>query len=326
MRLGHDQGDPGDEQKHPRGGDRELRGAVEAEQERDQPDRARGDRPRGEELDPEPHQADQDQEVGDGGVDEDLQQVVLEGHVVVLHLEARGVKRLRLRALDLEAVELSEQSVLAGRDRVDQGRLPGLVGGQVGGLGDQLVCELRVSTVVRGERPHRRGCVVHDLAVQVARATGRVDRDRSRRPDVRLGCHRGDVGGLGDVGAGRGGPGAVGRHVDDHRHRGRGHVLDDRAKRVDQPARGVEADDHHGGVVRGGVVEGARDPPLGCRVDRRLELDGVGDPARGILRPRPRPDRGRSPYCGQRGHQQEAKPGTSHRFIIRRVDAAHYCV
>ena len=235
---------------------------------------------------------------------------------MVLDPKPGGVQRLGLRPLDLEAVELSDQRLLVGRDQVDQPRPLGLLGRQVLRLGDQLLGETRVAPVVRGERPHRGGGVVLDLAVEVAAPAAGPDRDRGRRADVGLRGHRRHVGGLGDVGAGRGRAGAVRGHVDHHRHRRRGHVLDDRAHRVGQPARGVQPDDRDLRVLGGGVVERARDPPLGRRVDRRLKLDRVGDAAwraiAGRLLGERRRDGERGARQGERSEAQEAEPAAPH--------------
>ena len=76
VRLGDDHRDPEDEQQHPGGGHGELGGPVEAEQERDHPDRAGRDQTGAEELDRQPHEPDQEQQVGDVRIDEDLEQLV----------------------------------------------------------------------------------------------------------------------------------------------------------------------------------------------------------------------------------------------------------
>ena len=314
--LRDDHRHPEDQQQHPGRGDRQLGGPVEPEQERDHPDRAGGDQTGAEELDRQPHEPDQDQQVGNVRVDEDLEQLVLERHVVVLDPKPGGVERLGLRPLDLEAVQLCDQRLLVGRDQVDQARPLGLLGRQVLRLGDELIGQPRVSPVVRSERPHGGGRVVLDLPVEVAAPAIGPDRDRGRRADVGLRGHRGDVGGLRDVGAGRGRPGAVGGDVDHHRQRRRGHVLDDRAHRVGQAARRVEPDDRDLRILRGGVVERARDPPLGGRVDRRLKLDRVGDAPRRLLG-EGRRDRERDAHQRERAERKQAKPPALHALIIR---------
>ena len=85
-----------------------------------------------------------------------------------------------------------------------------------------------------------------------------VEVDRARRADVGLRRHRRDVGGLGDEGAGRGRAGAVGRDVDDDRHRRLDDVLDDLAHRALEPARGVEADDRQRRVLVGRLARAPR--------------------------------------------------------------------
>ena len=88
-------------------------------------------------------------------------------------VEPGGVERLRLRALDLEAVELGEQLLLVGGDEVDRAAVERLLGGEVLGLGDHPLGELAVAAVALGERADEGGGVVFDLhperAADVAR-------------------------------------------------------------------------------------------------------------------------------------------------------------
>ena len=65
--------------------------------------------------------------------------------------------------------------------------------------------------------------------------------DLDRRRGAQVGCrrHRRDVRGVEDVGAGARGPGALRRHEGGDRHRRGQDVLDDRAHRRVEPARGV---------------------------------------------------------------------------------------
>src|SRR5919109_3956257 len=120
VRLGDDHRQPEYEQQNARHRHRELRGPVEAEQEREGAERPGRDRPGAEQLDREPQQSGEQQQVGDGGIDEDLEQVVLEGHVVPLDRQARGVEDLGLRPLDSKTVQSPEQRLLGGGDEVDE--------------------------------------------------------------------------------------------------------------------------------------------------------------------------------------------------------------
>ena len=124
--------------------------------------------------------------------------------------------------------------------------------------------------------------------------------------------HRRDVRRLGDVGAGRARAGVVRGHVDDHRHRRRGHVLDDRAHRVGQPARRVEPDDRELRVLGGGVVEGARDPLLRSP-GRSSPEAGSSRRCRSARSPAPlrerRRDRERGAREGERSEQSRGGAG-----------------
>ena len=75
---------------------------------------------------------------------------------------------------------------------------------------------------------------------------GATDADRHRCGGAQVGGwrHRGDVAGVEDVGAGARGARALGGDEGGHRHRRSEDVLDDRAHRGVEPARGVHLDHH----------------------------------------------------------------------------------
>ena len=217
VRLGDDQAEAEDQQGDAGGRNGQLRAGVEAEEQGHGAEGAGDDRPGHEELDPDADHSRDQQQIGDAGVDDDLEQLVGQGQVVVLDGEPRRVERLRLGALHVEAVELREEVLLGRRDDVDQAGALGLGRGDVGRLANELLGEPWIAAVDRGQGAHRGRGIVDDLAVEVGRAARRRDGDGRRRADVGLGRHGRHVGGLGYVGAGRRGAGAVGRDVDHHR-------------------------------------------------------------------------------------------------------------
>ena len=76
-----------------------------------------------EDLDRDPDQAHEQEQVGDRRVDQELEQLVLERHLALVDRQPLGLERLRLRPGDLEPVELCHQVALVAGDEVDRVRV-----------------------------------------------------------------------------------------------------------------------------------------------------------------------------------------------------------
>ena len=160
---------------------------------------------------PIPTRPEREQQEDRARVHEQLEHLELERHVVRLDPRAGRVQRLALRALDLEAVELARPAPAASA-AIDVDRGCGAGASAAGTfVARRTVCAARsrVAAVALRKRAHIRGGVVADLAAEHLVLVSAAERDRRRRADVRLRCHRRHVRRLGDVHAGRRGARAV---------------------------------------------------------------------------------------------------------------------
>ena len=214
-------------------------------------------------------------------VDQRVEQALPEAHLHGRHVGARGVQDEALRDR-LAAVDLVQQRGQGGRGHVDHVLLERRVGREVRGHTDCSIGPIDVSSVGLRQHLQRRGGVVDDLPAQVALDVLAAEVDRRRRADVRLRGHREDVRRLADPDAGRGGPRAVGRDVDDHRDLRGELLLDDLPHRLREPARRVEQE--HDRVVAALVRlrNLAGQVVLGDGIDVVVELDR--EHARGVRR------------------------------------------
>ncbi len=147
------------------------------------------------------------------------------------------------------------------------------------------------------------GCCGGGLCGARAGKPARRERDRRGGPQVGAGRHGGHVGGVHEIGAGAGGPAAVGRHVHDHRHR-RGQDRQDHLAGGGEKAAGrVQAHDQGRGAAGSGPLQGLGQLLGGDDADGALDVHqehrSVHWPIAGGLRPRLR----RNPD-GARGQKQ----------------------
>ena len=229
----------------------------------------------------------QEEEVDEVGVGDRLQQLIEAAQVIPFDPGTGGLQRIAMTALvDLATVEVLKQGVEITSLEVDHPELDRVVGGSVDALPDGLLRPVRVAMVQRRQRPDIRGRIVFDLlhldirrrrgAARTGAGTGSrvgaAETDRMRRADVGSRRHRGDIGSLRDVQAGRRGASPGGRDEDHDRERRAEDLLDDVPHRGVEPARGVHLDDQGIRLVGDGFVDGLGDVVVG---------DGVDDPVEG---------------------------------------------
>ena len=201
-----------------------------------------------------------------------------------------------------------------GGDDVDDAEAERLLGRDVGALADGLLGPVGVAAPLLGQRADVRRRVVRDLGAHLRRhllLAVLAHRDGRSRADVGVRRHRGDVRGVGDVDAGRAGPRARRRDVDDDRDVGGEDALDDLAHRRVEAAGRVKLDHDGRGPVDLGLVDGPADEVGERRVDDTTgpdDRDGARRDGRGLGLDGRRERRGDEPQqAGARDHGEEEK-------------------
>jgi len=226
-----------------------------------------------EDLEADPGNPGEEEQRHEVRVDQDVQELVQEGRVHLVHLGSGEVEREPLRH-GLPPVELAQERRQARGDDVDHVHLQRLARGEVRRLPYRQRRPGRVASVTLGQRGERGDRVVDHLAAQVLPDVLARAGDWRRGTDVRLGSHGQYVRGLTDPDAGRGSARTVGIDVDDDRDRRRELGLVDLPHRLEQAAGRVQ-EDHYGAVVLARrAPQLVRDIALRNRVDLEIEVDG----------------------------------------------------
>ena len=170
------------------------------------------------------------------------------------------------------AIQRCEQGRLIGGNQVDNLEFKCLPGRGGDRLADDLLRPVAVAAALVGDAAGVGHRVVdhlfhHRLVLRTIARTADTDRDRVRSTDVGARGHRGEIRSERDQGAGRCGPGAGGRDIDDHRQAGAEDLLDDGAHCAVKSAGRVKFD-HEGPRVAGvGGVQFGSDEVGDHRVD-----------------------------------------------------------
>ena len=215
------------------------------------------------------------------------------------------------RGLHRASVDLGHQVGHVVRFEVDHVQAQRLVHAHTDALAYRVLGPLDVSPAGAGDVGDVRNGVVLGLEPQVALDVPAARVDRMCRPDVRCRSHRRDVTGHRDERARRRGARSRRRDERDDRHPRGEEARGDVIRRIDQPTRGVDDEDHRRRTVPLSLGDHAVDIAGGDRIDHTIDLsDENGRPP---CRERASRQPERSEHDRQRGRRsdREAKPAHS---------------
>ena len=257
-------GDEQDQRQQHQQGARDVHGQVgqgNDGQDRRQPtDDAGQDEARVGKLGDDSVTGDDDQQGGDGGVDERVQEDLPERHRVVVQERAAGMEgEAAVGAGCFPAVDLVEQRVDVRHLEVGDVNLHCLLGVDVHAVAHGLLCPVGVAAVHLGQVAHPGDGVVQHLGPEISAEVFAGGLDRVRGADVGAWGHGQDVGRLGDEETGRCRAGAARVHEDDDRHLAVEEAGHDVVHGVRDAARSIQNDEQGVGMVGFGTADGGLD-------------------------------------------------------------------
>ena len=182
---------------------------------------------------------------------------------------------------DFTAVDFGEQVFPIIGHEVHDLELHRLGGGDGNALADRLFHPIGVAAPLPGQGAARGHHVVDQFFLHGLVDLTHADRDRVGRADVGPGRHGGHVRRHGDEDPGRGGPGAPGIDINDHRNFGVGDGLNDLAHGGFQTAGGVQFNHQGRGVLALRLADALHDEFRQPRVNGAYRRQHENRPGRG---------------------------------------------
>ena len=237
-----------------------------------------------EEFDDDAEAADGEEEEGDVGVGEEVEEPLDEGHVAAAEGYAVGLQETADFGAgfglegDFLAVEELEQVGEVVGDVVDYVEVGGFDGGEGLGLGDGVGKLLGVALADVGDAADKSVDGVLDFGGEGGGQLLAACTDGGGCADACAGGHGGELAGGGDEGAGGGGEGTAGGDVDDGGDLVLEEGFDDVLGGGEVAAGGVELEDDDFSAVFEALFEDALDVALGDGVDVAVDAgdEGVG--------------------------------------------------